>query len=666
MPNSLTKKEAQERVNQLKKTIDHHRYLYHVQDKQKISDAALDSLKKELFDLEQVFPELVTSDSPTQRIGGQPLKKFQKVEHETRMLSFNDAFNEEDINNWFKRLKNHTKKDIQTTFYCELKIDGLAIELLYTNGALIQASTRGDGRIGEDITQNIKTVEAIPLKLEKGDWPNHLIVRGEVFFSKKEFNKLNKELEKAGKKIYANPRNLAAGSVRQLNSKVTAKRKLDSFIYDIVTDQGIDKHHQEHETLKRWGFKTNPNNKICKSMKEIFKMRELWDKKRDKLDYEIDGLVIVVDDNKDYDTGGVIGKAPRAAIAYKFSPEESTTIVEDIKVYIGRTGVLTPVAQLKPVEVGGVTVSHATLHNYDEIQRLGVKIGDTVVVSRAGDVIPQVTEVLKDLRPKNAKTFRMPTKCPVDGSEVIKHGVYYRCSNKKCGAVQRESLYHFVSKGAFNIEGLGGKIIDRFLEEGLINDSADIFILKKEDVAGLERFGEKSAENIINEIRQKKEITLPRFIYSLGIFNVGEETARLLAQEIGGVDKIAKLSIEDLQQLPDIGPKVAQSIHDWFQEKGNQDLLDKLEKAGVKIKGGQRVKSGKFKNLTFVLTGGLTSLTRDEAKDKIRNLRGDVNESVSKKTSYVVVGSDPGSKYKKAQQLGVKTLTEQQFLQLLK
>jgi len=666
MPKTVTKKEAQERVDQLKKTINHHRHLYHVQDKQDISDSALDSLKKELFDLEQKFPELVSPDSPTQRVGGKPLKKFQKVEHETRMLSFNDAFNEEDINNWFKRLKNHTKKDIKPNFYCELKIDGLAIELIYTNGVLVQAATRGDGRIGEDITQNIKTVEAIPLKLKKGDWPNHLIVRGEVFFSKKEFNKLNKELEKAGKVTYANPRNLAAGSVRQLNSKITAKRKLDSFIYDIVTDKGIDKHHKEHETLKRWGFKTNPNNKICKSMKEIFKMRDLWDKKRDKLDYEIDGLVIVVDDNKDYDAGGVIGKAPRAAIAYKFSPEEATTIVEDIKVYIGRTGVLTPVAQLKPVEVGGVTVSHATLHNYDEIQRLGVRVGDTVIISRAGDVIPQVTEVIKKLRPKNAKAFKMPNQCPVDGSKIIKRGVYYCCSNKKCSAVQRESFYHFVSKGAFNIEGLGGKIVDRFLEEGLISDTADIFILKKEDIAGLERFGEKSAENIINEINQKKEITLPRFIYSLGIFNVGEETARMLAQKVGEVDKIGKLSIEDLQQLPDIGPKVAQSIYDWFQDKHNLDLLNKLEKVGVKVKGGQSVQSGKLKNLAFVLTGGLESITRDEAKDKIRSLGGEVNESVSKNTDYVVVGSDPGSKYDKAQKLNIKILSEKQFLQMVK
>ena len=395
-------------------------------------------------------------------------------------------------------------------------------------------------------------------------------------------------------------------------------------------------------------------------------MRDLWDKKRGKLDYEIDGLVIVVDDNKDYDAGGVIGKAPRAAIAYKFSPEEVTTIVEDIKVYIGRTGVLTPVAQLKPVEVGGVTVSHATLHNYDEIQRLGVKIGDTVIVSRAGDVIPQITKVLKDLRPKNAKAFKMPTKCPIDGSEVVKHGVYYRCSNKKCGAVQRESLYHFVSKGAFNIEGLGGKIIDRFLEEGLINDLADIFILKKEDIATLERFGEKSAENIINEINQKKEVTLPRFIYSLGIFNVGEETARMLAQEVGEVDKISKLSIEDLQQLPDIGPKVAQSISDWFDEECNRDLLDKFEKVGVRIKGAQRSKGGKLEGLIFVLTGGLESLTRDEAKERVRNLGGNINSSVSKKTNYVIVGIEPGSKYDKAQQLGVKTLTEKQFLQLLK
>lgn len=682
----MNKKEAHERILKLRKEIERGRYAYHVLGKDLISPAALDSLKRELFDLEQQFPELITLDSPTQRVGGRPLAKFRKVRHEQPMLSFNDAFSEEDMRAWLERVENYLGRKVKPEFYCELKIDGLAIELVYENGIFVEGSTRGDGLIGEDITQNLKTIEAIPLKLEIENWklkiPSRFVVRGEVFITKKEFERINKEQVKKGEKVFANPRNMAAGSVRQLDPKITAGRRLDSFQYDIalpaeaLAEAGISTHEEEHSILKELGFKTNPNNKLVHSLAEVFEFRHYWEKHRDKLPYEIDGIVVILNDNKVFEEAGVVGKAPRAATAYKFSPREATTVVEDIVVQVGRTGALTPVAKLKPVGVGGITISNATLHNYDEIQRLGLKIGDTVIVSRAGDVIPQVTKVLKELRTGKEKEFRMPTHCPVDGSKIVKEGAIYRCSNPKCGARHREGLYHFTY--AFDLMGLGPKIIDRFLDEGLIADAADIFALKEGDIAVLEKFGEKSAENIVKEINTKKKISLPRFIQALGILHVGEETANLLAQEIFNsqftiskpkdtLKAFHKFSLEDLQKIRDIGPKVAQSIYDWFHEPRNVKFMEKLEKAGVKITQLPNYPINKFKlsGFTFVLTGSLASMSRDEAKAKIRALGGDVSESVSKKTSYVVAGSEPGSKYEKAKKLGIKIIDEKEFSRML-
>ncbi len=693
----MDKNDAKERIGQLKKTINRHRYLYHVLDKPEISDAALDSLKKELFDLEQQFPDLVTSDSPTQRVGGQPLKKFLKAPHEKPMLSFNDAFSEKDMEDWVTRVENFLNKKLtDETYYCELKIDGLAIELVYENGIFLQGSTRGDGLTGEDITQNLKTVEAIPLNLleidevrknleKSGLNPSQydlskrrLVVRGEVFINKKEFEKTNKENERRGEKIFANPRNMAAGSVRQLDPKITAARKLDSFQYAIVTDLGQKNHEEEHELLKAFGFKTNPNNKPAKSLEDVFEFRNYWENHREKLSYEIDGVVVIFNNNKTFGDAGIIGKAPRAAIAYKFSAKETATIVEDIIVGVGRTGALTPVATLKPVSLTGITITHATLHNFDQIKRLGLKIGDTVIVSRAGDVIPQVIKVLTELRTGKEKAFKMPSKCPVDGSKVTQDGVIYRCSNPNCGARNRENLYHFVY--AFDIIGLGPKIIDRFLDEGLIRDASDIFGLKEGDIAVLERFGEKSAQNIVSEIKQKKKIALSRFIQSLGILHIGEETAQLLAKQvitkiknqnekikINDVLKILqKLSLDDLQEIPDIGPKVAQSIYDWFRNERNIRFLEKLQLVGVEIERPPfHVSRSTFQGKTFVLTGTLESLSRNKTKEKIRALGGDVSESVSKKTDYLVAGSEPGSKFDKAEKLGVKILNEKEFLSLL-
>lgn len=698
----MNKTEARERIEHLKKVINTYRYSRLVLNKELVSPDAEDALKKELFDLEQQFPDLITPDSPTQRVAGEPLAEFTKVRHAERMTSFNDAFSEEDMHAWLERLTNYLGRPLAQAsaapalFYCELKIDGLAIELEYENGIFVRGSTRGDGLIGEDVTQNLRTVEAIPLRLldlpeaeknlrKEGLDPKkynlkvrHLVVRGEVFLTKKEFAKINKEQEKKGLKTYANPRNVAAGSVRQLDPKITASRRLDSFQYDIVTDIGQTYHEEEHLILKALGFKTNPNNRPAKSMAEAFAFREDWVKHREKLDYEIDGTVVIVNDNATFARAGIIGKAPRAAIAYKFSPREATTIVTDIKVQVGRTGALTPVAVMRPVAVGGVTITHATLHNADEIERLGVKIGDTVVVSRAGDVIPQVTKVLKELRTGKERAFHMPDRCPVDGSKVVHDGAIHRCSSKNCGAKHREFLYHFVSRGAFNIEGLGPKILDKFLDEGLISDAADIFTLQEGDIATLERFGEKSAENIVNEVALKQRVPLARFLYSLGILHVGEETAVLLAKSFDfprahghvairdTLKVFEKLSLDNLQEVQDIGPKVAQSIYDWFREPRNVKFLERLEKAGVTVTAEPRsTSSGKFAGKTFVLTGSLESMSREAAKEKIRALGGDASESVSKETDYVVAGSEPGSKYEKAKELGVPILDEKEFLKLL-
>jgi len=465
----MSKEEIKKRIQKLKDEINRDRYSYHVLNKSLISDEALDSLKKELFDLEIKYPEFVTPDSPTQRIGGKPLEQFKKVKHDVPMISFNDAFSEQDMRDWFERLENYLGRKLPNMdFYCELKIDGLAIELIYEDGVLIQGSTRGDGLIGEDVTQNLKTVEAIPLKIKSDEIkiPERLVVRGEVFLTMREFERMNREQEKIGGKLYANPRNVAAGSIRQLDSKIAAARKLDSFAYDIVVGMNEKYHEKDHSNLHKLGFKTNPQNKLLKSLECVFEFRDYWEKHRDKIPYEIDGIVVIVNDNGIFDEAGVIGKAPRAAVAYKFSPKEATTIVKDIKIQVGRTGAITPVAEFQPVQVGGITITHASLHNMDEIKRLGVKIGDTVIVSRAGDVIPQVTKVLPHLRTGKEKEFKMPSVCPVDGSKVVKDGVIYRCSNPYCGARLRESLYHFVSRGAFDIRGLGPKIIDRFF--GLI------------------------------------------------------------------------------------------------------------------------------------------------------------------------------------------------------
>jgi len=688
----MTRSEAKKRIEKLKKVINYHRYLYHVLDRQEISEAALDSLKKELFDLEQKYPEFITPDSPTQRVGGKPLEKFEKVRHGTPMLSFNDAFSEKDMEDWEERIKKLlSKEEIEKLeYFCELKFDGLAIELIYEEGLLKTGSTRGDGVIGEDVTQNLKTIEAIPLRLrEKQDVIKDLereglediaetvrkrglrkvVARGEALISKKEFERINREQEKKGLPKYANPRNIAAGSIRQLDPKVTASRHLDAYLYDLISDFGQKTHEQEHKILKILGFKIHKDSRLCKNLKEVFEFHHFWQEKRDSLPFEIDGIVVQVNENKIFEKLGVVGKAPRGAIAYKFPLKQAETIIEDIKVQVGRTGAVTPVAYLKPVEVGGVKITRATLHNTDEIERLGVKIGDTVIVGRAGDVIPEVVRVLKELRTGKERKFKMPKNCPVCGTLLVKPEgeAIWRCPNPDCSARQRRYLYHFVSKGAFDIEGLGPKIINQLLEENLISDPADIFELKEGDLIPLERFAEKSAKNLIEAIQSKKEISLGRFIYALGIRGVGEETAQDLAEYFGSLEKIKAATLEELLQVKDIGPETATSIYSFFRAKRNLKLIERLLKAGVKIINPKKTKAPKkLENLTFVFTGSLKTMTREEAKEKVRELGGEVSESVSKKTDFVVIGENPGSKLQKAKKLKVKIVGEKEFLEMIK
>ena len=668
MKEKISKSGARDRIQKLKKLIDKYRHYRLSLNKPLISEEAEDSLKKELFDLEQQFPDLITPDSPSQRVGGRPLEKFKKVRHPEPMFSFNDAFSKEDMEDWVERMERIFKGTAKSGFYAELKIDGLAIELTYKNGFLETGSTRGDGIIGEDITNNLKTVEFIPLRLLGRSCPKGLVVRGEIFINKKEFERINRELKKKGEKIYANPRNLAAGSARQLNPKITASRKLNFFAYGLAIDLGQKTHEEEHSILKELGFPVNPHNKFVEDLDEVQRFRDHWEKNREKLEYEIDGVVLTLNDNAVFRKLGVVGKSPRGAIAYKFSPREAATKVKGIVVSVGRTGVLTPVAVLEPVRIGGTTVSRATLHNEDEIRRLGIKIGDSVVVGRAGDVIPDIIKVLKELRTGHELEFRMPKTCPAcDGPVVRAEGeAAHRCVNKDCPAIKREAIYHFAGKKAMDIVGVGPKIIDQLMDAGLIMDAPDLYSLKKEDLPNLPRFAEKSAEKTVNSIQGNKRPPLDKFIFALGVRHVGEETAFDLAKRFGALDKLAGASLDDLNKIPNIGEVVAKSVYGWFRSRYNLNILEKFKKAGVRPKELKITKGrAKLTGKTFVLTGGLESMSRGDTQTRIRELGGDVSSVVSRGVDYVVTGSEPGSKYEKAKKLGVKIIGEAEFLNMI-
>ena len=697
----MTQKEAKERAEKLRRSIDYHRYLYHVLDRQEISEAALDSLKHELKKLEDEFPALITPDSPTQRVAGKPLDKFKKVTHSVRMLSLEDVFSPEEFLEWVEKNKRFLKNSGSRTsgileFFGELKFDGLAVSLRYRDGVFVEGSTRGDGTVGEDVTQNLRTIESVPLRLEEYSkklvlakkYPQALEaltkgeieVRGEVMITKSAFEKINKSQEAKGERPYANPRNLAAGSIRQLDSSMTAARRLDFFAYSLVTDLGQKYHHEEHEILSLLGFKVDPVARVLKTPKEVIAFRDEMIKKRDALPYHIDGLVVTVNDRALFSRLGVVGKAPRGAVAFKFAPAEATTRVLGIQIQVGRTGVLTPVAYLEPVEISGVMVSRATLHNEDEIKRLGIKIGDTVIVGRAGDVIPDVRKVLTELRTGKEKAFHMPKKCPVCKQVVVRREgeVAYRCVNPNCPALKREALYHIVSRKALDIDGLGPKIIDALLDQGLIQDASELFLLKEGDLAPLERFGEKSASNLVQAIQARKKIALPRFIFALGILHIGEETAQILTREVRARAKknvitpvelfsiMSSFSEAELTSFTDIGPVVAKSIKNWFHDERHKQYVDKLTAAGVHLEIPTAAKGSlKLAGKKFVFTGELSSMSREEAKEKVRALGGEVSESVSVKTSYVVIGENPGSKAEKAKKLGVGILEEKEFLKLI-
>ncbi|OGD67183.1 hypothetical protein A2442_02205 [Candidatus Campbellbacteria bacterium RIFOXYC2_FULL_35_25] len=660
-----------ERLNKLKKTINYHRYLYHVLDKQEISEEALDSLKNELYKIEQEYPELITLDSPTQRVAGEPLKEFKKIVHKIPQWSFNDAFTEEDIFDFDARVKRFLGENKKVIYTCELKIDGLKVVLEYKNGILKTAATRGNGKVGEDVTTNIKTIESIPLRLNKD---TDIIVEGEVWMGKKVFESLNKEKSKNKEALFANPRNVAAGTIRQLDSRIVAQRKLDCFIYDIARLEGgvPGEQFKELELLGELGFKVNKHFKYCKDIQEVINFWKDWQKKKDKEDYWIDGVVIKVNEKELQDKLGYTGKAPRFAIAFKFPAEQVTTVVEDIVLQVGRTGVLTPVAHLKPVSVAVSVVSRATLHNEDEIKRLDVRIGDTVVLQKAGDVIPQIVSVLKEMRIGKEKVFKFPAfveACGGDGRiEKIPGQVAYRCVNKNSFEQQKRKFHHFVSKKAYDIDGLGPSIIDVLLEENLISSFDDIFSLKKGDLLVLPRFAEKSVDNLLEAIENARKVDLAKFLVGLSIDQVGEETTIDLANHFGSLEKIKNASLEELESVYGIGDVVAKSIYDWFRNEKNQHLLERLLRE-VKIRSNRVIEGSatgnKLKGKKFVLTGTMEKMTRDEAKDKIRALGGSISGAISKSIDFLVVGDNPGSKLDKATELGVEVLDEEEFLKLL-
>ncbi len=673
----MSDQELKKQVKRLREQISDLRYKYHVLNDPAVTDKMYEGLMDELRKIEEKYPELITSDSPTQRVSGTPLDKFQKVQHTVPQWSFNDAFTKEDLENWQERIYKFLEKKLGSrpsdlNFSTELKIDGLHIVLTYKNGLLQTAATRGDGKTGEDVTQNIRTIHSVPIKLRE---QIDLIAEGEVWMGTKMFNKINQEREKKGEALYANPRNIAAGTIRQLDSRVVAKRKLSLTAYDISDGEIPETQEEELKKLKKLGFPTGNDWKVCKNLNQVIDFWKKWEKKKTSKEFWIDGVVVKVNQKKYQDLLGFTGKAPRWALALKFTAEQGTTKIKDIYVQVGRTGALTPVALLEPVQLAGSTVTHATLHNFEEIERLGVRVGDTVVVEKAGDIIPKIVRVLEKMRTGKEKKFKTIEKCPICGAQAEKRKISDKkketsaalfCTNSKCYAQELRRINHFVSKHAFNIDGLGKKIVEQLVNEGLIKNTADILTLTQGDLEPLERFAEKSAENLIKAIGDSKEISFSRFIYALGIHHVGEETAIALAEYFGSLERLRKASREDLEQIQDVGPNVSESIINYFINRESVELVEDLLKNGVKIKKQEIKKQDrKFTGKTFVLTGTLEKMTRDEAKNLIREMGGSVSGSVSKNTDFVVVGSDPGSKYEKAKKLDVEILSEQEFIKKL-
>jgi DNA ligase (NAD+) len=659
-------------IEKLREKLRHHEHQYYVLDDPEISDAAYDKLMQRLQSLEAAHPELITPDSPTVRVGGAPREGFQTVRHARAMLSLDNAFSYDALRDFDRRVREGIGRE-KIEYIAEHKFDGLSISLQYQDGVLVRGVTRGDGTTGEDVTPNVKTIRSIPLHVEaavlkKTKLPSAFEVRGEVLMTRKAFEALNRQQEQSGGKIFVNARNSAAGAVRVLDPSITAARRLDFFAYYLFVDGKVPfaKHSESLGALKQLRFRASDDWKLCNGIEAVTAYCDDWDAKREKLPYEIDGVVIKVNSTAIQNELGFTAKAPRWAIAYKYPARQETTVVNDIIVQVGRTGALTPVAVLEPVQVGGVTVSRSTLHNMDEVERLGLQIGDTVLIERAGEVIPHVLKVVKE--GKNRKPFRMPKHCPECGSTIHKSEdeVAYRCVNAACPAKRKESLLHYASRHAMNIDGLGDKIVDQLVDKGLVKDVADLYALKEDQVAGLERMAEKSAQNLLAEIEGSKKNSLSRLIYALGMRFVGERTGQLLAEHFSSLEELATADEEQLVAVNEVGPKVAAAIVEFFSEPANRQLIKKLHKAGVHPTAEKReVKSDKLAGKSFVFTGGLANRSREEAGELVQQHGGKVSGSVSKKTDYVVVGTDPGSKYDKAEELGVTILTESEFEKLL-
>ncbi|MBI5529882.1 MAG: NAD-dependent DNA ligase LigA [Candidatus Doudnabacteria bacterium] len=677
----MDKQAAKNRIEKLEQQIEDLRYRYHVLNDPKVTDDVKDSLEKELKALYAKHPDLQTSSSSLSRIAGQPLDNFVKARHEIRMTSLNDIFSREDLVAWDKRNRKLLPPDAKLDYFCELKLDGLSVSLIYEKGIFVRGATRGDGLIGEDVSQNLRTIQSIPLKL-RAPFPDVLEVRGEAIMSKKVLNELNARYEREGKPLLANTRNAAAGSLRQLDPKLTAERNLDFFAWDIAqmffefSDGKLDiatRHSDKHNYLRKLGFKVDRHESICADLEEVLAFIDMIEKLRPAFPFGTDGVVVSVNQLSLQKQLGIVGKAPRYMAAFKYPAEKATTIIKEIKVNVGRTGVLTPLAIFEPTLVAGSTIGKATLHNMDQIERLDVRVGDTVVIQKAGDVIPEVVEVLPKMRSGKEKKFKMPGVCPVCNHAVEKReagskkegtSVAYYCTNPKCPAKNRRFMQHFVS--VLEIYEIGPKILDRFQEEGLISDAADIFSLEVEDIKDLERFGEKSADNIIDSINQHRSVSLPKFIYSLGILHVGEQTAEDLAKAFGSLEKIKSASLEEITAIENIGPIVSKSVYEYFKDKDNLKFVEKLFKNGVSVPPYKlQTTNYKLANKTFVITGSLETMSRDEARQRIRELGGKTTESVSKQTSFVVVGSEPGSKYEKAKKLNIKILNENEFLDII-
>src|SRR5216683_711164 len=663
-------KKIDKKIEALREKIRHHEYRYYVLDAPEISDADFDKLMNELKRLEAEHPQLITPDSPTQRVGGKPREGFAKAKHSSPMLSLDNAYSEEELRDWERRVHELTgRTDLE--YMCELKLDGMSLALIYRDGRLERGITRGDGSTGEDVTLNVRTVRSIPLtiakdKLKKAGIPADFETRGEMLMPLAAFRKLNEEREKQGLAVFANPRNFTAGTVRQLEPSITAQRRMDYFAYMLLQDGRtyFDRQSKAMDALELVGFKVNPNRKLAKNLDEVWKFIQSWEGKRESLPYEIDGIVVKVDQTAWQRELGFTGKAPRWAIAYKYAARGAVTQIEDIVPQVGRTGKLTPVAWLKPVPIGGTTVSRATLHNMDEIERLGVKIGDWVEVERGGDVIPKVTRVLEDKdHPRGHKLFHMPEKCPVCGGHVVRAEgeADHRCVNQKCPAKLRETILHFASRGVMNIDGMGDALVTQLTDRDLVKNVADIYRLTKDDLLKLERMGDKSAQNVLDEIESSKKLPLERVIYGLGIRMVGERTAQFLAEHFGALEAIETASEEELLKVEEVGPRIAKSIVEFFAEPKNRELVEELRTAGLTLRGKKKERGTKLAGKTFVLTGTLANYSRDEAKKMIEDAGGKVTGSVSKKTDYVVAGADAGSKLDKAKELGVAVIDEKEM-----